>query len=143
MKSALNAFETLCRNDSANVNLSMYDSIMAAKVPTINDEIEKMAFISGVSTGRSSTIYWEANKSKWDSLANDLGGGNGFASLACCSGKDIVYADIAGGVGGLVRGALVGAAGGTVVVPGVGTVTGAAAGRIGGWCSWRSGWLGC
>lgn len=127
LTTAINEFEIFWRDDSKNQQYSSYDSLILVKVPLLDNEVDKMAFISAVSTGKSSMQYWEVNKTKWDILIRDLGGNGNFSSYVPGPKKGIIYSDIIGGMSGLIRGAYVGYVGGTIVVPGIGTVTGAAA----------------
>jgi len=130
MKNALAAFESIMWNDSINEQYYKYDSLINAIVPTLGNNQDKATFTATVSVGKMSRQYWDINEAKWDSLANLLEsryyGSSKISSKVSSAGKDILYADCAGAVTGAVRGAFVGAAGGTMTVPGVGTVAGAA-----------------
>lgn len=130
LSTALIKLEELFRNDSLNEQYVKYDSLISQVVPTLNEDLDKKAFTTAASIAKNSTLYWKENKAKWDSLARNYSMSTDLQSRLAGGGKDIVYADIAGGITGLVRGAIVGASGGTVAVPGVGTVAGAAAGGL-------------
>ncbi|WP_394772163.1 hypothetical protein [Mucilaginibacter sp.] len=130
LSTALVKLESLFKDDAINEQYVKYDSLISQVVPTLSDDLDKKAFTTATSIAKNSTLYWKENKAKWDSLARNYSMPTSFQSSLAGPGKDIVYADIAGGITGLIRGAVVGATGGTVAVPGVGTVAGAAAGGM-------------
>lgn len=72
------------------------------------------------SAGYNSIIYWRDNYSKWQSFFGRA------TALLAKPGKDIGIADISGIVTGAIGGCAWGAAGGTIVLPGAGTVAGCA-----------------
>lgn len=78
----------------------------------------------GLNTGKSSLLYWEKNLENWNSLFGITSSQNRDAG----PGKAIGAADVAGATVGAINGAL----GGTCVLPGIGTCTGALAGGCAG-----------
>jgi len=83
----------------------------------------KLALI-GINTGLSSFEYWNNNIEKWNSLS----GNQNSNEAARAAGPGVGGAD----VGGAVAGAIWCGTGGTLFLPGVGTVTGAVAGGVAG-----------
>ncbi len=128
LKTAFDEFRTFVLDTTKNENFPKYDFLIQKYVPLLQSEIEKKAFVASVSVGKNSIQYWDTSYNKWQTLVNDLTGKPNYAGKAPSGpGKDILYADIAGAGTGAVRGAIVGATGGTMIIPGVGTVAGGAA----------------
>lgn len=123
-----------------NASKIEFDNLMKNGILTLNDFDEKAKFVSCTSIGFSSLQYWKRNVSKWKQM---LSSGNLQTTTKVSSdlneirviytvpaddpGKAIGKADITGIITGAVGGCVIGAAGGTTVLPVVGTITGCAA----------------
>jgi hypothetical protein len=130
LKDAIEKINVLLLDSINRTNKTAFDNIINTNISKIDREVEKFVLVSFATVGRNSAIYWDSAYSKWDILANDLLANGRISGKQASPGKDVIYADCVGaGVGG-VRGALVGAAGGTATILGVGTVGGAAAGGM-------------
>jgi len=77
----------------------------------------KLALIS-INVGKSSQEYWNNNINKWNDLIKDATGTSQSLSKGTVGKADLV---------GVIAGGIWGGLGGTAVLPGVGTVTGAVA----------------
>jgi hypothetical protein len=127
LKAAFDEFTVLLLDTTKNDEYVKYDSMIEKYIPLLPTEVEKKAFVSAVSVGKNSVKYWDENYSKWEILINNLSGRGVYAGKAISGpGKDILYADAVGAGTGAVRGAIVGASGGTIILPGIGTVSGGA-----------------
>jgi len=134
LKNAFASLYSLIFDDTRNRSFLSYDSLITKFVPQLTITLEKQIFIATVSVGKNSIQYWDANFDKWQRLLaqpviETLRGTSSWQ-------KDIVYADCYGAASGAVRGAVVGFTGGTIALPGIGTVAGTAAcglvGMVGG-----------
>lgn len=139
LSSAINDFETLFRNDISPLSSGKYDSIILVRTPGISNQNVKASFVGCASVIKNSYQYWSENHEKWEDLIDYFYGSSDSdrtfriqrRSLASIL-KDMVWADGSGALVGLINGARIGAIGGTVVIPGIGTVTGAACGGLAG-----------
>lgn len=129
LKDAFAQFELIFKNTSIQHDYTKYDLLVEKLVPTLSNDLDKMTFISTVSVGKYTLQYWSENSSKWQSFATLIApkGKNNIATLRR-NGSGIAYADVAGAATGAVRGAMVGLAGGTMTIPGLGTAVGGAGG---------------
>jgi hypothetical protein len=132
---ALLILDSTLRNDLRPTYYEKYDSLIEVKVPTISNETDKAAFITCASVMKNSYQYWNKNSDKWDSLEAQLTGWhkNGQANKSIGDIiKELVWMDGSGALTGLIRGLIIGAGGGSVTIPGIGTVVGAACGGLAG-----------
>lgn len=117
-----------------------FDKLMRNGISILTDFDEKSKFVSCTSIGYSSLQYWKQNVSKWQQLFstdNLISSTKKITSIdaikapfnapANSVGTAIGKADITGIITGGVGGCVWGAAGGSTVLPVVGTLTGCAA----------------
>lgn len=135
LKIALNEVQSLVSGYSDTGSMrTMANYLLAARLPGLTSQTDKIALMAAVEVGFQSLIYWNQNFSTWQAY---VGGSQslvtmnsfsvssedpGYSSIA----KDMVYSDVIGAAKGAVTGGLIGAAGGSMVVPGIGTVAGGA-----------------
>jgi hypothetical protein len=113
--------------------------LITENIKTLDEDFEKMQFISSVSIAFNSTNYWKSNLRKWRYLLNP-----NYVEMKLMSadanqktdpnkaGNDIGKADVSGIIYGAGSGCIYGAIGGTATLPGVGTITGClGAGSVG------------
>jgi|GEM_PF-2307860 hypothetical protein len=125
---AINELNKLVDNDAEK---SEYDKLLEAKIGGLQTDEEKMKFASAVSIAHSTMQYWKENYNEWKAFFQETKQTSSStvarAAAAEDGGKKVGKADIAGIITGGVGGCAYGAIGGTVVVPGVGTLAGCAA----------------
>ncbi|MGO4288392.1 hypothetical protein [Chitinophaga sp. RAB17] len=136
LKTALNEVQSILSgyNDTGSVR-TMSNYLLAARLPGLVTQSDKITLMAAVEIGFQSMIYWNQNFSTWQTY---VGGNQSLVTMNSFSvssedpggysavAKDMVYADVIGGAVGVVRGGIAGVTVGTMVVPGVGTVVGGA-----------------
>ncbi len=137
LSASVNDLETFFRNDANPLVFQKYDSIIQVKVPEISSQTDKASFVGCASVIKNSYQYWYENHPKWEALIEQLYGASDRSNRIKRKSineilKDMAWADGSGALVGLIRGAIIGASGGTVIIPGIGTVVGAAAGGLAG-----------
>lgn len=119
-KTAVSQINTLVHDVSKCYVKANYDSIVNNNINLLVNNNEKVYIVSMCSVGYNSSIYWRDNYTKWQIFFGTP------TVLYANPGRDIGIADISGIITGGVGGCAWGAAGGTVVLPGAGTVAGCA-----------------
>jgi len=118
-KNAVAQLNTLVHDDANCYTQANYDGIVNSNIALISDKDEKVYLVAMCSIGYNSMIYWRDNYTKWQAFF-------GTATPLASPARDIAVADMTGIVTGAVGGCAWGALGGTVVLPGAGTVAGCA-----------------
>jgi hypothetical protein len=117
---ATSSLGTLMTSDAACIDQDAFYKLGREKIGKLTDPFEKVLWAASVSIAYHSSQYWKENSGKWTQFF-------GSSTMAKTNpGRDIAAADVSGIIWGGAAGATWGAIGGTVVFPGVGTVTGAA-----------------
>jgi hypothetical protein len=149
VSTGLNSLESIIEqnNDAASIS-SQCNTLVSSILPTLSSTSDTILFLGCVDIAINSASYWytSSNLSMWQAYSISITGPS--PALATTFGhdpenphgngaviKEAIFSDVVGAGIGAVRGAVVGGAGGTLVVPGVGTVTGAAAGGLWGMVS--------
>lgn len=101
---------------SSQIDILFYNNVFK-----IEDCLERLAFASMCSVGKSSLEYWNNNYDKWLELTD-------YSSFRASDPASIAYADAVGSAAGALYGLKVGLVGGTVAIPGLGTAVGGAGG---------------
>ena len=135
MKIALDSLYSIYKDENRCYDFLLYDTLIYRYVPKLAAESDKIAFISATSVLKESLLYWKINFAKWRRLNSefvDIGLPNEMVSKNTSENpmKEAAFADCAGAVTGTIAGMKVGLTGGTMTVPGVGTVVGGAAGVL-------------
>lgn len=143
LRNALSQLELLIADSLNNKTKSYYDTLIKRYVypsaynnfdaASLNDN-EKGFFTASAYVGMRSIQYWQDNHAKWDSLVFHIKNGTGRAYSHSTTGrewyedllKEMAKADMGGTVIGGIRAFAACAGAGTVVLPGLGTVAGAA-----------------
>ncbi|WP_330974081.1 hypothetical protein [Niabella digestorum] len=127
-KNFVSDLKNLIESGSSSNLLSQIDQLKNSYLQQITDEVEALAIINGCETAKASFEYWNSttNTTYWDDVVTNI-----FSpSLQSMVGKtlprrvtndhrDIIVADAVGAIGGVVEGAVIGAAagpGGAMVV---------------------------
>jgi len=125
----INSLDQLVNDDSRNKNKTEVDNLIKNGIGRLTNYSEKVSLVNSVNTAYSSVSYWSSNYDKWSAFFPK---GSSEMQARENPGKKIGKADIVGIITGGVGGCAYGAIGGTVVVPGVGTLAGCAALGAGG-----------
>lgn len=129
LATALNSFQLVIENNTDTLKISTQgEGLITANVPYLSDTLEKVILVSMIRVGINSAGYWAKNQTKWTNIANAYYGSA--ARGPDIDWKDVIFGDIVGAGGGVLKGAWTGFTVGSVVIPGVGTVSGAAAGGL-------------
>lgn len=146
---AIDALNSLVDNEAQQ---DAYDQLLETQISILKNLDEKMKFASAVSIAFNTMQYWKENISKWETFFsnNDQATNSNLTSSLSPDGqknltliiartisqnnsgsnnigRNIGKADISGIISGGLLGCGYGAIGGSVVFPGVGTLTGCAA----------------
>ncbi len=135
--SALDELQTnFDRTSESYAFAGIVETFLNNRLGLMRDIPEKMILAGSAYTLSNSFTYWESEIANWELKVGQLTGARSGMNIFKVKGKSIAVADLKGAVTGLVRGAMAGAVGGTMTIPGVGTVVGGAAcaltGLIGG-----------
>lgn len=119
-KTAIAQLNTLMHDENKCYTKANYDAIVNNNIALLPNNNEKMYLVSMCSVGYNSIIYWKDNYSKWQTFF-------GVTTIQLVNPKkDIAIADVSGIITGAVGGCAWGAIGGTIALPGAGTVAGCA-----------------
>lgn len=101
-----------------------FETLLKQNISTLSSEIEKVILVATYSTAYHSLLYWN-NQNEGGAWGKYFTNDNDYL-MPIGKAKDAGKADIAGIITGGAGGIAWGAAGGTVVLPGAGTIAGAA-----------------
>jgi hypothetical protein len=119
-KTAISQLNTLVHDETKCYTKTNYDAIVNNNIALLPNNNEKVYLVSMCNVGYNSIIYWRDNYSKWQSFFGAP------TPMLANPGKDIGIADVSGIITGAIGGCAWGAAGGTIALPGAGTVAGCA-----------------
>lgn len=124
MKNGINVFWSRCDTVRTKAGATALANAFKTWANTNLQSTEKLIAIGTADVFESSFHYWDDNIDKWNSLlSNNTGGDNSQQMKASISAADAA---------GWTWGAIVGATGGSIIIPGVGTFVGWAAGGLAG-----------
>jgi hypothetical protein len=112
-----------------NAKEDSYNNLVLENLNSLDENFEKMQFIASVSIAFNSTNYWKKNLRKWNYLLNHNYVEKTIMTVPANpnkTGNDIGKADVSGIIYGAGIGCGIGAFGGSIILPGIGTVTGCA-----------------
>jgi hypothetical protein len=122
-KSCISILEkTIDENES--FSKAQFETLLNQNIGTLNSELEKIILVATYSTAYHSLSYWN-DQNHGGAWARYFSNNNDYV-IPVGKAKDVGKADIAGILTGGAGGLAWGAAGGTVVLPGAGTIAGAA-----------------
>ncbi|MFL5772383.1 MAG: hypothetical protein ACJ75F_04445 [Flavisolibacter sp.] len=138
---AFNELNSLMDDDSRCFNKSEYDRIVQDNIQNLQSFNEKVLLVCGFNIAYNSIQYWNENLVKWQAFFSysltrkptippksprPINQYSIQAFRFTSPGRNIAKADVSGIVWGGTAGCITGAIGGSVTLPGVGTLTGCA-----------------
>ncbi len=134
--SLLNKVDSLI---NVNAEEKAYNKLISENIESLEEDFEKMQFVSSVSIAIHSVNYWKINRKKWMYLLNPnfvekvtLAADANQKTDPNKAGNEIGKSDVSGIIYGAGSGCFFGAIGGTATLPGIGTITGClGAGAVG------------
>lgn len=112
------------------------ESFLDSKFPMLQNNTERLILAGAAYIALDSYNYWNNNIDQWSLVIAQSGGASAGFNILKADPSSIAKADLGGAVTGLARGVYAGVVAGSMAIPGIGTVTGAAAcgltGMIGG-----------
>lgn len=124
----------LIENVASSTFLSQIEQLEESYLSRTTDAVEALAIINGCETAKASFEYWSdiSNTTSWDNIVTNDFSPELLSSIKTLPRKvkahdnrDIIVADAVGAIGGVIEGALIGAAagpGGAMVVGAAGTI---------------------
>lgn len=129
LASAINNFQLIVEKNSDTLKIGAQgEGIISYTLPYLSDALEKIILVTMIRVGINSAGYWQRSQTKWTNIANAYYGS--VSRGPAIDWKDVIFGDIVGAGGGVLRGAWTGFTIGTIAIPGVGTVSGVTAGAL-------------
>lgn len=123
---ALNKIEMLLSSDESMNNKVLFDQIVNDYIGRLTSFEEKSQLVASVSTAWWSSAYWHERGEEWASFFAGHSVSSELTQARRFPWNQVASADVSGVVTGGSAGCAWGAVGGTVFVPGAGTVAGCA-----------------